>query len=87
MEQAPSIEELAHLVLSSNRCAISGIYGSWFSPNISLNLDHIVPISKGGEVGIMNIQPTMNFINAAKGNESNEEALRWLEIFKETIPG
>jgi hypothetical protein len=86
-EQAPSIEELAHLVLSSNRCALSGIYGSWSSLNVRLNLDHIVSISKGGEFGIMNIQPTMNFVNAAKGNESNEEALRWLKKLKETITG
>ncbi len=60
---------LALLEKQGYRCAISG---RQLSPE-SASLDHIVPLSRGGEHGIGNVWIVDHVVNTAKGTLTVEE--------------
>jgi 5-methylcytosine-specific restriction endonuclease McrA len=45
------------------------------------HIDHIIPLSKGGLHILVNLQPTCGRCNKAKGNDSDEDFRKWLELF------
>jgi hypothetical protein len=69
---------------SGGKCAWSGIQGFWrknrhFDTNtiFLLSFDHIIPVSKNGSWNIDNLQIVLTGYNLVKGNEYEEELLRW----------
>ncbi|KAI8996800.1 hypothetical protein BDB01DRAFT_768544 [Pilobolus umbonatus] len=77
----PSVDQLRDLVTrSGNRCEVSRLLGLWYPRNsiFTLSFDHIVPISKDGGWDIENIQVVLTILNSVKGNEYNQELLRWI---------
>lgn len=69
---------------SRGKCAWSGIQGFWrenrhFDTNTMflLSFDHIIPVSKNGSWNIDNLQIVLTGYNLVKGNEYEEELLRW----------
>lgn len=70
---------------SNGKCAWSGIQGFWggkIQPHtntmLSLSFDHIIPVSRNGTWNIDNLQIVLAGLNSVKGNEYEEEFLRWL---------
>ena len=54
---------------SQFRCALSG----WQISPECFELDHIMPLSKGGNSEVENLQALHPVVNKAKGNMTNEE--------------
>lgn len=70
---------------SSGKCAWSGIQGIWggnrqphTNTMLLLSFDHIIPVSKNGSWNVDNLQIVLAGYNSVKGNEHEEEFLRWL---------
>jgi len=55
------------------RCALSGVK---LDPEHAV-IDHIVPVSKGGDNEIDNLQWVHTVANKMKGNMSNESFIKW----------
>jgi len=55
------------------RCALSGVL---MEPD-DASLDHIVPLSKGGEHNMDNVQVVHKDVNRMKGQMSQEEMVNW----------
>lgn len=69
---------------SNGKCAWSGIQGFWgrkIQPHTNamllLSFDHIIPVSRNGSWNIDNLQIVLAVLNSVKGNEYEEEFLRW----------
>lgn len=74
-------EALEHLGGTKVKCYITGI-----PIDIEVDdyqLDHIIPVSKGGTNDICNMGITLPIINQMKGNLSTEELLHWCRVILE----
>jgi 5-methylcytosine-specific restriction endonuclease McrA len=70
----PTHRELMTLIERQGfRCALSGVR---LDPEHAV-IDHIVPVSKGGDNEIENLQWVHTVANKMKGNMSNESFIKW----------
>ena len=73
-ETLPTHNELMTLIERQGyRCALSGVR---LEPEHAV-IDHIVPVSKGGDNEIDNLQWVHTVANKMKGNMSNESFIKW----------
>jgi CRISPR/Cas system Type II protein with McrA/HNH and RuvC-like nuclease domain len=73
-ETLPTHNELMTLIESQGyRCALSGVR---LDPERAV-IDHIVPVSKGGDNDIDNLQWVHTVANKMKGNMSDESFIKW----------
>lgn len=61
------------LIRQDKRCAISGVELT----TETVSIDHIVPLSKGGEHVMQNVHLVHRVINRMKGTMGHEELLDW----------
>ena len=72
-----SREELRQLIEKQGyRCALTGID---LEPETA-ELDHVVPVSDGGNHSIANLQVLHKAVNRMKGAMSNDEFVRWCKM-------
>jgi 5-methylcytosine-specific restriction endonuclease McrA len=72
-----SREELRQLIERQGyRCALTGID---LEPETA-ELDHVVPVSDGGNHSITNLQVLHKAVNRMKGAMSNDEFVRWCKM-------
>lgn len=73
-------KEILSLIESQRfRCALSGIV---LTPDVA-ELDHIIPVSKGGTNLIANLQVTHKKVNRMKGSMTNEEFIELCRMISE----
>lgn len=53
------------------------IYCGWYGTSQSFEIDHIVPLSRGGSSSLSNLRWICSGCNRQKGKMSHEEYLTW----------
>ena len=70
-------EELRQLIERQGyKCSLTGVE---LEPRTA-ELDHVVPVSDGGDHSITNLQVLHKAVNRMKGAMSNDEFVRWCRL-------
>ena len=79
MERATRPELKALVDKQGRACAMTGVT---LTPDVA-ELDHIIPVSQGGDHSIGNLQVVHKVVNRMKGAMGNEEFVRWCMLIAE----
>jgi CRISPR/Cas system Type II protein with McrA/HNH and RuvC-like nuclease domain len=76
--------QLLQLIRSQDyKCALSGVA---LEPN-DAELDHKIPVAKGGDHSIGNLQVLHKVVNRMKSQMTSEELVRWCRLIASHTPG
>lgn len=70
-------KEVRELIANQDyKCALTGVA---LDPDTA-ELDHVVPVTEGGDHSIGNLQVLHKTVNRMKGSMSNDEFIRWCKL-------